>query len=165
MHRSIIQWHQRTIIEESIIYSLTFHVSIGLVSFPGFLTGALQNHARKYGHPVDHLTFKYNILKVYRDQAEVAEAMAKQQYGEEIEQDKQLYNPTDGILVHGLFMDGFRWDDTNHTLTDALPGHMNSSLPVLHMEPVMDYEADETDYQAPLYKTAARAGVLSTTGQ
>lgn len=131
----------------------------------GFLTGALQNHARKYGFPVDHLSFKYNVLPVYRDQMEVAEAMAKQQFGEEIEPDQRLTSPSDGVLVHGLFMDGFRWDGDMHALADALPGVMNSSLPVLHMEPVMDYEPEESDYQAPLYKTAARAGVLSTTGQ
>ena len=31
------------------------------------------------------------------------------------------------------------------------------------MEPMMDYEAGDEDYRAPLYKTATRAGVLSTT--
>lgn len=91
--------------------------------------------------------------------------MAKLQFGEEIEPDRRLKAPSDGVLVHGLFMDGFRWDGDNHALADALPGVMSCSLPVLHMEPVMDYETEESDYQAPLYKTAARAGVLSTTGR
>ena len=49
-------------------------------------------------------------------------------------------------------------------MADSLPGVMNSALPMMHMEPRMDYEAGPEDYRAPLYKTAARAGVLSTTG-
>ena len=49
-------------------------------------------------------------------------------------------------------------------VADSLPRVMNSALPLMHMEPVMDYEAGDEDYRAPLYKTATRAGVLSTTG-
>ena len=78
----------------------------------GFLTGALQVHARKYGLPIDHLTFKYHVLGLYRDQAEVTAASTKLAYGQELDQDKAIGpSPPDGILVHGLFMDGFRWDD------------------------------------------------------
>jgi len=135
------------------------------VSVPGFLTGALQVHARKYGLPIDHLTFKYHVLDVYRDQAEVNAATAKLAYGEELEQDKAIGAvPDDGILVHGLYMDGFRWDDERKVVADSVPRVMNSPLPMMHMEPKMDFEAGPEDYRAPLYKTATRAGVLSTTG-
>jgi len=79
--------------------------------------------------------------------------------------DKVIELPEDGILVHGLYMDGFRWDDQEMVVEDALPGKMMSMLPMMHMEPVMDYEADETSYASPLYKTSARAGTLSTTGE
>ena len=37
-------------------------------------------------------------------------------------------------------------------------------LPVAHMEPRRNHVPDPADYNAPLYKTGARAGVLSTTG-
>jgi len=80
-----------------------------LLCVAGFLTGALQVHARKYGLPIDHLTFEYHVLSVYRDQAEVTAATAKLAYGEQLEQDRAIgASPVDGILVHGLFMDGFR---------------------------------------------------------
>ena len=105
------------------------------------------------------------MLGVYRDQAEVSAASAKLGYGEELEQDRQIGTvPADGILVHGLYMDGFRWDDEKAVVAYSLPGVMNSPLPLMHMEPKMDFEAGQEEYRAPLYKTATRAGVLSTTG-
>ena len=78
--------------------------------------------------------------------------------------DKDLEQPQDGILVHGLFMDGFRWDDAAGTVGEAIPGCMVTRLPMMLMQPCMDYEADAADYASPLYKTALRAGTLSTTG-
>lgn len=76
----------------------------------------------------------------------------------------QIERPKDGVLVHGLFMDGFKWNDDTMQVEDSIKGEMNGVMPMLHMQPKMDYVADDKDYQAPLYKTAARAGVLSTTG-
>uniref|UniRef100_A0A6I8NCS1 Dynein axonemal heavy chain 6 n=1 Tax=Ornithorhynchus anatinus TaxID=9258 RepID=A0A6I8NCS1_ORNAN len=112
--------------------------------FPqGFLTGTLQNHARKYNLPIDELNFHYTVLPTYRD---------------------QLPSPEDGVLVHGMFMDACRWDDKDMILEDALPGQMNPMLPVVHFEPQQNYEPDPELYQSPLYKTGSRAGTLSTTG-
>ncbi len=133
--------------------------------FSGFLTGTLQTHARKYNQPIDHLSFQFTVQPLYRDQEEVTEAMAKLHFGEEMEMDKDVTTPEDGVLVHGLFTDGFSWDSDNMVVTDSRPGEMNSRVPMLHMEPRMDYVPDDSCYHAPLYKTAARAGVLSTTGK
>ncbi|XP_041356323.1 dynein heavy chain 6, axonemal-like isoform X2 [Gigantopelta aegis] len=133
--------------------------------FPqGFLTGTLQNYARKYNYPIDHLSFVYHVLHHYRDQKDVTRQMADLKFGEEIEMDKVIESPADGVLVHGLFTDGFRWDDAKGVCEDSMVGEMNSVLPMMHMEPQMDYKPSEDDYTCPLYKTAARAGVLSTTG-
>lgn len=133
--------------------------------FPqGFLTGILQNHARKYNLPIDELNFRFNVWAVYRDQAVVTEALKNLGPGAELDQDQKLPSIEDGVLVHGMFMDSSRWDDLNMVIEDALPGVMNPMLPVLHFEPQQNYVPDQSLYHAPLYKTAARAGTLSTTG-
>ncbi|KAG8512932.1 Dynein heavy chain 6, axonemal [Galemys pyrenaicus] len=133
--------------------------------FPqGFLTGTLQNHARKYNLPIDELSFKYNMVAAYRDQAAVTEAAKTIQFGQELPMDKELPSPADGVLVHGIFMDASRWDDKEMVIEDALPGQMNPMLPVVHFEPQQNYEPHPTLYHSPLYKTGARAGTLSTTG-
>ena len=61
-------------------------------------------------------------------------------------------------------MEAFRWDAERGQITDAIRGEMIATLPMLHMEPRQNYVVDPTHYISPLYKTAARAGVLSTTG-
>ncbi|KAL8568337.1 Dynein heavy chain 6, axonemal [Nucella lapillus] len=130
----------------------------------GFLTGTLQNFARCYELPIDHLSFKFTIMTQYREQKDVIKQMQDLKFGEEIELDQEVESPKDGVLVHGLFCDGMRWDDEKKQITDAIKGVMNSPLPMVHMLPQMDFVPEEEDYSSPLYKTSARAGVLSTTG-
>ncbi|CAK7297493.1 Dynein axonemal heavy chain 6 [Vulpes lagopus] len=130
----------------------------------GFLTGTLQNHARKYNLPIDELSFNYNIIPTYRDQAAVIEAARTVQFGQELPMDLELPSPEDGVLVHGMFMDASRWDNVEMVIEDALPGQMNPMLPVVHFEPRQNYVPNPTLYHSPLYKTGARAGTLSTTG-
>lgn len=48
---------------------------------------------------------------------------------------------------------------------DQLPGEMHTLMPLIYFMPKMDYFVSESDYSCPFYKTSARAGTLSTTGQ
>ncbi|XP_060941446.1 dynein axonemal heavy chain 6 [Limanda limanda] len=152
-------------IQAWIIHGLPKSYWISGFFFPqGFLTGVLQNHARFYKLPIDELTFRFNMVPVYRDQAEVCEAMENLPSNGCLAMDEELPEPENGVLVHGMYMDASRWDDDNMVIEDALPRMMNGVLPVVHFEPQQNYEPEPELYQAPLYKTSARAGTLSTTG-
>uniref|UniRef100_A0A8B9VSH1 Dynein axonemal heavy chain 12 n=1 Tax=Anas zonorhyncha TaxID=75864 RepID=A0A8B9VSH1_9AVES len=80
-----------------------------------FLTGAMQNYARKHRIPIDLLGYEFQVIP--QDTADTA--------------------PADGVYIHGLFLDGARWDRT---------------------------KSKSNAYVCPLYKTSERKGVLSTTG-
>jgi len=115
--------------------------------FPqGFMTGALQLHARRYAIPIDTLNFSF--------------ALQKEESADEIEA-----APHDGVLISGFYMDGARYDRASGMVADSLPKVMTDTMPVIHFRPTEHYKRDVADYECPLYKTAVRAGVLSTTGQ
>lgn len=57
-----------------------------------------------------------------------------------------------------------RSKETGKLFRKRFPGEMHPDLPVLHINPVLELPKDDPRYICPLYKTAVRAGVLSTTG-
>jgi dynein heavy chain len=117
----------------------------GLFFPQGFMTGTLQNHARKYMLPIDTISFGFEVLE-----AETAE--------------DKFSLPDDGVLIGGLFMDGARYDRTSKTIEDSFPAEMFTMTPIIHFLPISGHEPAPEDYQCPMYKTSVRAGELSTTG-
>ena len=116
--------------------------------FPqAFLTGTMQNHARKYQLPIDTISWSFEFLKRGVDEVE---AGAK---------------PTDGAYVHGLYLEGARWDAESALLQESRSKELFTQLPVLHLLPAANRAQPESGiYVCPLYKTLARFGTLSTTG-
>jgi len=111
-----------------------------------FLTGQLQNFARKLQLPIDTLIWTFKVQK---------------------RAEKEFQKPETGCLVYGLFMDGARWDDTDGVIAESLPKVLFDSIPHIHILPC-ESSKDPTDkksmYTSPVYKTSERKGTLSTTG-
>ncbi|XP_063373463.1 dynein axonemal heavy chain 6 [Cydia amplana] len=135
----------------------------GLFFPQGLLTGSLQSYARRYRVPIDALMFDFTPHRTFLSQEDVYKENKRKN-----KDNKDVYGvlevPTDGVNIHGLFIDAARWDVEHNCLVDALPGQMNPPLPVVWFYPVLQLPKPDPRYEAPLYKTSERAGTLSTTG-
>ena len=113
--------------------------------FPqGFMTGTLQTFARKHMVAIDTLKFKFAVL---HDDSPLLEE-----------------GPDDGVICDGMFLEGARWDLPNWLVEVSRVGEMFTELPKVHFAPEVDHVCGPGLYECPVYKTAARKGVLSTTG-
>lgn len=73
--------------------------------------------------------------------------------------------PEVGIYMHGLYMQGARWDSTKRCVDDSAIGIPIVEFPVIWLEPILEDELKlDKQFSVPLYKTSVRAGELSTTG-
>lgn len=76
---------------------------------------------------------------------------------------EKLKIPDDGICVHGLFIEAGKWDFNRGGLCDPDIRELTTVMPVLWLKPCQELQINNR-YDAPLYKTPVRAGILSTTG-
>ncbi len=62
-----------------------------VLSLQAFLTGTLQNFARKYTYPIDTVSFGFKVMDALDERTVTG-------------------GPEDGCFIRGLFMEGARWD-------------------------------------------------------
>ncbi|KAJ3159379.1 Dynein heavy chain 1, axonemal [Geranomyces michiganensis] len=114
--------------------------------FPqAFLTGTLQNYARKYTVSIDTLGLDFKILE---------------QRWEDMTQ-----KPPDGCYIRGLYLEGARWDGTKRLMAESRPKELYTEMAVIWVLPKPNRKKPDFGiYECPVYKTLTRAGTLSTTG-
>lgn len=112
-----------------------------------FLTGTMQNFARKYTIAIDELAFDFEV-KADVDPTSNTEA-------------------PDGCYIHGLFLEGSRWCLKTNVITEPYKRQLTSVFPVIWLKPQEKTKIlhDKLVYNCPVYKQSLRQGVLTTTGK
>jgi dynein heavy chain len=112
---------------------------------PSFLTGSLQNFARRRKLPIDSISYSFEFLPT-----EMADIDAQ---------------PDIGVYNYGLYLEGARWDYEKMLLEESNPKELFTQVPVIWFKPYITVEIPKfASYECPLYKTSDRRGILATTG-
>ncbi len=77
----------------------------------------------------------------------------------------EIVQASAGSEISGLYLEGARWDESKNEITENAETEIFNELPLMKVVPSVEpREQASHTYEAPLYKTTVRRGVLSTTG-
>nr|XP_029133801.1 dynein heavy chain 11, axonemal-like [Labrus bergylta] len=109
----------------------------GLFNPQSFLTAVLQSIARKNKWPLDKMTLIVDVTKKTKDD-----------FG---------HPPREGALIHGLYMEGARWDTQSGHICEGLLRDLTPAMPVLYVRAVPAEEQElKNTYECPVYRTKQR---------
>jgi dynein heavy chain len=109
----------------------------GFFNPQSFLTAIMQQMARKNEWPLDRMVLQCDVTKKNK------EDMAGP--------------PREGAYVHGLFMEGARWDVQTGLMSEARLKELAPAMPVMFIKAIpVDRMDTRNIYECPVYKTKHR---------
>nr|XP_033816070.1 dynein heavy chain 17, axonemal isoform X1 [Geotrypetes seraphini] len=109
----------------------------GFFNPQSFLTAIMQTMARKNEWPLDKMCLSVEVTKKAREDMTSA--------------------PREGAYIHGLFMEGARWDTQSGSIADARLKELMPSMPVVFIKAIpVDRQETKNIYECPVYKTRIR---------
>lgn len=104
-----------------------------------FVTAVMQVTARAYTWALDEVETFTEITKMDWDQAEG--------------------QPDEGAYVHGLYIEGARWDREADELRDSILRELAPQMPIIHLKAIPAKERRQKDYyDCPVYYVSQRGG-------
>ena len=109
----------------------------GFFNPQSFLTAILQAQARKNEWPLDKVVTAIEVTKKAPEEVESASK--------------------EGSYIHGLTMEGARWDSAGASVSSSLPKEMFFTMPVMLAKAIPVDKAEFKDtFMCPVYKTQVR---------
>uniref|UniRef100_A0A452RIN0 Dynein axonemal heavy chain 11 n=1 Tax=Ursus americanus TaxID=9643 RepID=A0A452RIN0_URSAM len=114
-----------------------YHWLLRTFLFVSSPTAIMQTMARKNGWPLDKMCLTVDVTK-----------KTKEDYG---------HPPREGACLHGLVMEGARWDTQSGTIAEACLREVTSVMPVIFARAIpTDRQETKHTYECPVYKTKMR---------
>ncbi|XP_023561192.1 dynein heavy chain 9, axonemal [Octodon degus] len=109
----------------------------GFFNPQSFLTAIMQSTARKNEWPLDQMALQCDVMKKNKEELKSP--------------------PREGAYVHGLFMEGARWDTQAGIITEAKLKDLTPPMPVMFIKAIPANKQDNRNvYSCPVYKTCQR---------
>jgi len=110
----------------------------GLFNPMAYITAVLQVTARKDGQPLDQ-------MEVWTDITDM------------MEPEKATAFPDEGMYIHGLCMEGARWDTKKGMIAESIPKELHPRMPLIRVRGVLYADVDKTGiFDCPVYITTRR---------